>query len=469
MSTTHPEGCGCFACKLPDVTKLRLRQLADEGSARLAIADKALEKINAIRNSIVGYQGFNFSEHAYPLVAALEEAGIKGASYAGNRANLGTLLERNAALEANVARLDEVICRTRDALGARGNELLTCSTPASTPSPAARRAWRFSASDSVPPSRKQRDAMSDPLEALREENEALRRDRDGLRDRVNFEACQQDELRSERDTLREDLERERKVSGLRLDAIDALTVERDALREEIEHARSFVPHFGEPVKPLGLAFNDTFNSLRSMLTLAESRASSLAAALLRTRARGTEQHPCWCNEPITEDEDHFDLCESARLALGSQAKEEEETCPRCETAKVRMRGRAGFPWTCPDCGTVLSPDPSTTPGEVAPRNDPPTHRCKVCGALWWRGVIDNGVQEFPSWSLRSPSCGPCCDNTVMGVQIETLPPPDDGPCPPCMLCGKRRLTRLLERVGGKLQCRDKGTCAPPDPSRAEGK
>lgn len=32
----------------------------------------ALDKINGIRNSIIGIQGFNFSEHAYPLVAALD-------------------------------------------------------------------------------------------------------------------------------------------------------------------------------------------------------------------------------------------------------------------------------------------------------------------------------------------------------------------------------------------------------------
>ena len=44
----------------------------------------------------------------------------------------------------------------------------------------------------------------------------------------------------------------------------------------------------------------------------------------------------------------------------------------------------------------------------------PTHRCKVCGALWkeW----DDG-----SWSLRSERCGSCCDNEVMGNQIEPLP------------------------------------------------
>lgn len=43
----------------------------------------------------------------------------------------------------------------------------------------------------------------------------------------------------------------------------------------------------------------------------------------------------------------------------------------------------------------------------------PTHRCKLCGALW----IDWG----DSWSLFSRHCGQCCDNVAMGDQIEPLP------------------------------------------------
>lgn len=43
----------------------------------------------------------------------------------------------------------------------------------------------------------------------------------------------------------------------------------------------------------------------------------------------------------------------------------------------------------------------------------PTHRCKVCSALWIR---------FPDyWSLFSRQCGQCCDNVAMGDQIEALP------------------------------------------------
>lgn len=57
----------------------------------------ALTKINAIRDSIVGTQGFNFSEHAYPLVAALDDAGFTGLPYPLARTNVGTLIERAIA------------------------------------------------------------------------------------------------------------------------------------------------------------------------------------------------------------------------------------------------------------------------------------------------------------------------------------------------------------------------------------
>jgi hypothetical protein len=53
----------------------------------------ALTKISDIRDSIVGMQGFNFSEHAYPLVTALDAAGFEGKGYEISRANLGTLIE----------------------------------------------------------------------------------------------------------------------------------------------------------------------------------------------------------------------------------------------------------------------------------------------------------------------------------------------------------------------------------------
>jgi hypothetical protein len=45
---------------------------------RVKKAQSALAKINEIRNSIIGLQTINWSEHVYPLVAALNEAGVDG-------------------------------------------------------------------------------------------------------------------------------------------------------------------------------------------------------------------------------------------------------------------------------------------------------------------------------------------------------------------------------------------------------
>ena len=42
----------------------------------------------------------------------------------------------------------------------------------------------------------------------------------------------------------------------------------------------------------------------------------------------------------------------------------------------------------------------------------PTHRCKICGALW--------KEWEDSWSLISDQCGECCDQRVMGDQIEKI-------------------------------------------------
>jgi len=75
-------------------------------SERIAKLEAALQKISDIRDSIVGAQCFNFSEHAYPLVAVLREAGFDGAGYEIASENLGTLLERNQALKARVAELE---------------------------------------------------------------------------------------------------------------------------------------------------------------------------------------------------------------------------------------------------------------------------------------------------------------------------------------------------------------------------
>ena len=75
-------------------------------------------KVNAIRNSIVGMQGFNFSEHAYPLVYALNEAGFKGEPYEMAAKNLGTLIEQCKTAEANAQRLLDMYAGVYDLLKA---------------------------------------------------------------------------------------------------------------------------------------------------------------------------------------------------------------------------------------------------------------------------------------------------------------------------------------------------------------
>lgn len=87
-------------------TALEALRQAEAAEARVRELEAALTKINAIRDSIVGVQGFNFSEHAYPLVAALNEAGFEGLPYPEARENVGTLIERANRAEARVAELE---------------------------------------------------------------------------------------------------------------------------------------------------------------------------------------------------------------------------------------------------------------------------------------------------------------------------------------------------------------------------
>lgn len=49
----------------------------------------------------------------------------------------------------------------------------------------------------------------------------------------------------------------------------------------------------------------------------------------------------------------------------------------------------------------------------------PTHRCKICKALWRKN------RRKGTWSLVSPVAGKCCDNEPMGEQIESLTPRTD--------------------------------------------
>lgn len=63
------------------------------------------EKVNTIRNSIIGTQTINWSEHIYPLVAALNAAGFEGMDYPEAREYFGTMLERTNAAESRAEAL----------------------------------------------------------------------------------------------------------------------------------------------------------------------------------------------------------------------------------------------------------------------------------------------------------------------------------------------------------------------------
>lgn len=67
---------------------------------------KALEKVDAIRNSIIGFQNVGWSDHIYPLVAALEDAGFNGKGYDVMRTEIRTMLEAERQLSASQAQLN---------------------------------------------------------------------------------------------------------------------------------------------------------------------------------------------------------------------------------------------------------------------------------------------------------------------------------------------------------------------------
>ena len=87
--------------------------------AELAEAKESLNKINNIRNSIVGLQTINWSEHIYPLVAALEEAGIEGMEYPEAKGLFGTMVERTLDAEAERDRLRAALQAVKKA-GSKG-------------------------------------------------------------------------------------------------------------------------------------------------------------------------------------------------------------------------------------------------------------------------------------------------------------------------------------------------------------
>ena len=96
--------------------------------ARIAELNGALTKINDIRNSIIGYQGINWSAHIYPLVAALNEVGYVCPSYEEVRGVARTQVQWIAELRAEIASLKDALARAPCELGSSVISDETCES-----------------------------------------------------------------------------------------------------------------------------------------------------------------------------------------------------------------------------------------------------------------------------------------------------------------------------------------------------
>ena len=74
----------------------RTRQVLECAEQRVDELESAMSAISEIRNSIIGTQQINWSEHIYPLVAALNNAGFAGEDYETAKENMGTLIDQVA-------------------------------------------------------------------------------------------------------------------------------------------------------------------------------------------------------------------------------------------------------------------------------------------------------------------------------------------------------------------------------------
>ena len=69
-------------------------------------------------------------------------------------------------------------------------------------------------------------------------------------------------------------------------------------------------------------------------------------------------------------------------------------------------------------GETVNAQPDATPALAGAAGSalPPTHKCRVCGALW-RVNLQRDTAEDEYWNLCSESCHPCCDNAAIGEQL----------------------------------------------------
>jgi hypothetical protein len=188
-----------------------------------------------------------------------------------------------------------------------------------------------------------------------------------------------------------------------LAAVDALASRPVPMRDEVREALEF---YGEELRDLSAS------PWRIGVALLTDRGARARSALSLLSARGTEGEQ--------KERDVRGELGRVRIALKRYGRH----LPWC--LKIGT-GSSPVPEPC-SCGFDRASEPVPAPVREGPK---PTHRCKVCGALWRLWDC--------SWSLVSAKAGECCDNAEMGLQIEALPPapgPDAG----------EMVRSLLERV-----------------------
>ncbi len=96
---------------------------------RIEVLKTALDKINGIRNSIIGLQTINWSEHIYPLVAALDEAGFEGMDYPDAREYFGSMVDRTRVAEEKAGELERKLAMAEDRVRIKAGSISKSDCP----------------------------------------------------------------------------------------------------------------------------------------------------------------------------------------------------------------------------------------------------------------------------------------------------------------------------------------------------
>lgn len=96
-------------CQTSMATIASERARAEAAEAKIERLLAGLTAISAIRDSIIGFQNVGWSEHIYPLVAALHDAGFEGVGYDEARKNVSRTIDALAAAEAQRDKLIEAL------------------------------------------------------------------------------------------------------------------------------------------------------------------------------------------------------------------------------------------------------------------------------------------------------------------------------------------------------------------------